>query len=332
MWALTTRLICLVLLALSVLSTTACQGRQSDGVQSLSGWWAFQPGDDPRWADPQFDDRAWPRLRVPGSWGRQGYQDVYGIAWYRTRVTISTPANQPLGLTIGKVNAAYELFVDGVKVGGVGQLPPHAREEYDRHATVVLPPSSRAVVTIALRVWRPAGRHAGAAGPIGGPFEIGPLITLIERNRTSEVDQLILFGVFIVAACYVFGLWLLRPQASEYGWFAAAALIAALYGFCLTQWKYALFSDFLFMKKAEHFLLYLAAIALLEFLWAFLGRRKSRWLRLSELLFGAGAVTVVVTPGLEVTLWLLPLSASCRRRHGVRVPGGGWIRDVQRQP
>ena len=29
----------------------------------LSGMWKHHTGDDPRWADPAFDDSAWPSVR-----------------------------------------------------------------------------------------------------------------------------------------------------------------------------------------------------------------------------------------------------------------------------
>jgi diguanylate cyclase (GGDEF)-like protein len=285
-----------------------CQASQGDGIHSLSGSWAFHPGDDPHWADPLFDDVSWVRLNVPESWGRQGYQDTFGIAWYRIRVNPDWPSNQPLGVTIGKIDAAYELFVDGVKVGGVGQMPPTPQQEYDRHATYIVPfTSPRPSLTLALRVWRPPGMREGEAGPTGGPFEIGPLAALIERANLSEVDRLVLSCLFTVGAIYIFGLWLLRPKSLEYAWFAAVAIFAALYTFLLTQWKYVLSSDFMFLKRTEHLMLYLTAIVMIEFVWTFLGRVKPWWLRFIQLSFGAGALCVLLSPGLGVALALLPV-------------------------
>src|SRR5262245_19284951 len=79
----------LPLAALVVVSLAGggCGLRDATVVRSLSGPWAFQPGDDPRWSDPAFDDAAWTRIQVPRSWGRQGFADVYDHAWYRVRAT-----------------------------------------------------------------------------------------------------------------------------------------------------------------------------------------------------------------------------------------------------
>ena len=286
---------------------SACHAKHEDHVRSLAGLWAFHAGDDVRWAAPDYDDSRWARLQVPLSWGVQGYQNVSGIAWYRIRVNRDWPSDEPLGVTIGKVDAAYEFYADGVRLGGEGELPPVPREEYDHQRTFALPlATTRRATTLALRIWRPAGRHPGKAGPTSGPFEIGPLPAVIARANLAEVDRLVLASIFMITAVYMLGLWVLRPRSREYAWFALVAAAVGGYSFLLTQWKYAFFSDFMAMKKTEHLLLYFTAIPLFEFVWTFVGRPKPWWLRLIQGTFAVGGVAVVLSPGLGLALALLP--------------------------
>ena len=49
-------------------------------VASLDGQWRFHPGDDLHWADPGFDDSAWPLLRSDQPWSTQGYNGLSGFA------------------------------------------------------------------------------------------------------------------------------------------------------------------------------------------------------------------------------------------------------------
>lgn len=284
----------------------ACQPSQSSQVRSLAGTWAFHPGDDANWADPDFDDSSWARLQVPGPWGRQGYEHVSGLAWYRLQVPAEGQPGEPLGVTIGKVNASYEIFLNGVKVGTVGQLPPFPVPDYDRHATYVVPSPPRPTVTIALRVWRPEHRDPGDSGPTGGPFEIGPLQVLLERAKLAEIDRLGLVLVFLAVAVYMFGLWLLERSSHEYVLFALLAVCAATYSFLITQWKYTLAADFLAMKKLEHVLLYVTPAVMVEFLYAFVRRPVPTGLRLAQAALALGAVGVLLSPGLDFALWLLP--------------------------
>src|SRR4051812_6556875 len=131
------RLLVMVLQAATLLASGACMGVTAPSSplepQPLTGPWAFRPGDDPTWATTAFDDRDWGRLQVPGSWRRQGFNELTGIAWYRLRTPPSWPTDEMLGVTLGKIDSAYELYAGGRRLGGVGALPPNPRPEYDRH-------------------------------------------------------------------------------------------------------------------------------------------------------------------------------------------------------
>ena len=59
-------------------------------VTSLDGLWRFHTGDNPTWADPNFDDSQWPLLRSNKTWSEQGYENYGGFAWYR--FTVAVPA------------------------------------------------------------------------------------------------------------------------------------------------------------------------------------------------------------------------------------------------
>ena len=277
---------------------------------SLSGLWAFQPGDDAAWAAPGFDDRGWTRLRVPGSWRHQGYNYLAGIAWYRLRVPPIWPREETLGLTLGGIHSAYELYAGGQRLGGVGALPPDPRIEADRHRTYALPPSLRqpdGSVVLALRVWRTPQFFSMAAGPIEGPFEIGPLSALVERARLAEALQLALLLLFLFVAAYCLTPRIRPGSAPEYTWFGILALLAAIYTFLRTQSKYVVLDDFVVLTKIEHVVLWLTPPMILQFLWAFFRQPLPRWLQPAQIVFVAVAPVIVMAPGLTVPLALAPL-------------------------
>jgi len=37
-------------------------------LAELDGSWKFSVGDNPKWADGEYDDSEWDFVRVPGSW------------------------------------------------------------------------------------------------------------------------------------------------------------------------------------------------------------------------------------------------------------------------
>ena len=56
-----------------------------DRPVSLAVFWRQKTGDDLRWAQDDYDDSSWARVRVPLGWGRHaGPRESY--AWYRLTV------------------------------------------------------------------------------------------------------------------------------------------------------------------------------------------------------------------------------------------------------
>ena len=92
---------------------------------NLRGEWHFQPGDDPDYADPTYDDRDWELIRVPDSWEDRGFPGYDGYAWYRTRFELPPEMNeQTLILNLGAIDDVDMVYVNGHFVGGTGTFPP----------------------------------------------------------------------------------------------------------------------------------------------------------------------------------------------------------------
>ena len=99
----------------------------SKSTVSLEGPWQFHTGDDPAWAAPQLDDSRWELITAQQPWGTQGHANYTGYAWYRLHIVVSTDkeSTSDLALLIRHIDDAYEIYWNGVLVGGNGSLPPH---------------------------------------------------------------------------------------------------------------------------------------------------------------------------------------------------------------
>ncbi len=288
-----------------------------DRPVSLATAWRQRTGDDPRWAQSDYDDSAWTKVRVPMGWGRRTGPRV-AYAWYRLTVQVGpeglgpTPderARLRLGLAVGKVDSAYEVYAGGVRLGGVGALPPARRIDYDRHAVYFVPataiePGGR--LLIALRTWKSDATSPSTPGPVEGAYRLGPIDTLTRDALTAEAPALVFAGLFVVAGLYHLQLYRRQPTQRVYLWFGLVALGAGVYTLLRSQWKYALSDDFVRLKDVEHMLLYVIAILFVQFLWPFLSRPISWPLRAYQGLNALGAVAVLVSPSLTVNLRLLP--------------------------
>ncbi len=288
-----------------------------DRPASLAVAWRQRVGDDLRWAQADYDDSEWPVVRVPLGWGRHaGARSAY--AWYRLTVQIGpeglgpTPAERErlrLGLAIGKVDSAYEVYAGGERLGGVGALPPERRIDYDRHAIYFVPtsaiePSGRLV--LALRAWKSDVTSPSVPAPVEGAFRLGPIEALTRDALVGELPALVFAALFVAAGLYHLQLFRRQPDLREYLWFGLVAIGAGAYTLLRSQWKYALSEDFVRLKEIEHALLYVIAILFVQFLWPFLSRPISTPLRVFQALNALGGIAVLVSPGLGLNLRLLP--------------------------
>ena len=213
-------------------------------VVSLDGLWRFHPGDNPVWADPNFDDSAWALIRSDKSWAKQGYKDWSGYAWYRFRVTVPAGLND-VSLLLPPIMTSYQVFVDGKQAGSFGQMPFPA--ERFLLSTVVLPtqavyrvslaaPSRTREVTVALRVWhwRNWSRYNGGGtlqggGLIGESDQIATRFQLLRDARLLSTGGDYSIGILcLIAGIMATVLFLVRRKEREYIWFAINQFADAL--------------------------------------------------------------------------------------------------------
>jgi hypothetical protein len=286
-----------------------------DGTASLATTWKQQIGDDVAWAQPGLDDSGWPQVGIPMGWGRRS-GPFHPYAWYRIAVQVGPSGTGPtaaerarlrLGLWLGKIDSAYEVYAGGVKLGGAGSLPPAPRIDYDRHGLYPIPSDlidEHGRLVIAVRAWKDSTTTPRVPAPTEGPFAIGPIDRLARRASTHELPELVLAALFVMVGLYHLQLFRRRPDLREYLWFALLSIGFGLYTLCRTQWKYATGLPFTAMKEAEHLMLYVFAAGLVEFLWPFLSRPIPRPLRAYQAV-NLAAGLVVVWPGLQLNLRLL---------------------------
>lgn len=165
----------------------------SQSVVSLTGPWKFRTGDDPRWADAAFDDSSWETVDLSAppdasdgdvgitpythGWNSKGHPGYQGYAWYRQRLTVAPTAGEILAL-LGPwaVDSAYQVYVNGLLLGGVGDFSADTPKAYGSHypTQFSLPPALErgGNLVIAIRVW--AGPWVGGAD--GGGIHVAPAI------------------------------------------------------------------------------------------------------------------------------------------------------------
>lgn len=290
---------------------------------SIAGAWRFHTGDNMAWAAADFDDSGWSSLMVPRDWRAQGYDDLIGMAWYRATLQFDlgpegTIDLNHLGVTIGKIHSAYELYAGGILLGGSGKLPPEPEMVYDRQLIYQIPRAAigeDGKVRLALRVWRHELFFGStSAGAYEGDFEVGTVFDLMRSSGYTQLVLLVLSALYLGFGSYHLYLFRRNSALRQFLWFGLFTLCVGIYGLLQSQWKHEFGLPFVAMKKLEYFVLYIMPALGFQMIWSLLSYGPPRWARMYQFSFiGMGAIVLLV-PGLEISfltldawlVWVLP--------------------------
>ncbi len=247
------RLLLLLLLPLSAYAAPAVDKPKNDNTASadslvhvrlgestveLAGPWKFQVGDDPAWAQPDFDDSKWEDVDLtPGSrgialgWTARGHAGHSGYAWYRLKAQV-LGANRSLALKMPQdFDDAYQVFINGQRVGEFGRFTPHGVTAYSALPTAFrLPKAVRdGEVTIAIRMWMDSATpfNSPDAGGLHEPPELGYASVISSQVRLDWDDNAHYVGsgflemlVMVMALLMAFTLYWLDRHEKSYLWLA----------------------------------------------------------------------------------------------------------------
>jgi hypothetical protein len=216
---------------------------------NLDGDWAYHAGDSPpavggslEWASPSLDDSGWAHVGATAFANVAAARWRDGVFWYRQRV--AAPQVRDLALEIGPQDGAYEVFVNGTKIGAVGRFPPHPAWYASRARVFPVPAEARDLsgyLLIAVRAyrwpvitrWYAVGMDQKAHVPVLGSAAV------LEREVAGRREELVLDefpGTMIALLCLVVGviaIELYRRDRTEpqHLWLGLAFLATACDGF-----------------------------------------------------------------------------------------------------
>lgn len=115
------------------LAHSETEGKGAAELSVVRGEWRFSKGDEPGWKEPGFDDSSWQTVTLPATWEQTSNHtedDVYG--WYRRELTVPVALQgKDILINVGKIDDADETYFNGVKVGGLGRMPPSYASAWD---------------------------------------------------------------------------------------------------------------------------------------------------------------------------------------------------------
>jgi len=212
-------------------------------VLELEGPWRFQVGDDPRWADPAFDDSNWATVVLSKPLTEQGFDPYTGYGWYRLKLQASqlaqltsTPGSQGLDLLVSGGDSIGQLavFVGGVETGHTEGMTDNPTMYQSPPLAVHLGPAAQdGSAVVAIRSWAGSnvtvGRGLVDRVELGVPGEIADRLTAATDRRWDQtlIAGIVVSFLFFCVAMLGATLYLAQRKHAEYLWLALL---------CLTVW------------------------------------------------------------------------------------------------
>jgi phosphoserine phosphatase RsbU/P len=205
-------------------------------VASLDGLWRFHTGDNPAWADPNFDDSQWPLLRSDEVWGQQGYENYGGFAWFRFTVAVPE-GSRNWSLYLGPMETGYQLFVDGRLAGSFGPILNSRNYAASSRVFALSPAAASGPHTfhLAIRAWHSPVWANYVPGGFFGSSYFGDSRLIGQRAATARslqwnglVDQYTYAVLGTLVGLVVLVLFFIRREEREFLWFALLLLANAI--------------------------------------------------------------------------------------------------------
>jgi serine phosphatase RsbU (regulator of sigma subunit) len=295
--------------AQTVLTVDQLHNEQSVELDQLN--WKYSPDDEPRFADPQFDDRPWETLNgtalAPDRIPQSGWR---GLGWFRLRLKVDLAlTNQPLALVLAQFGAS-EVYLNGKLIARYGTVgaTPESEVEYNPNTvplSVVLDGRGEHVIAVRhscmvmrdLTSWRSRWLHRLAGQQLlrnytnrtidyGAGFglklqELNQAQAIVDRLRSPDGRGFALYAsglALVIGLLHLLMYWFYRDQRANlfFGLFACLVFVTFASQYAMNIGHYGA-SGILWLSAVNSLSFHLFLLSLLAFFYTVFFQRLPRW-------------------------------------------------------
>ena len=272
---------------------------QFGDIVGLGPNWLFAPGDNPAWASPAFDDSGWKTVSAEKPLTDYGYRDLH-FAWYRIHIHLR-PGTRNLMVGILNVDGNYEVYANGVRLGGSGKMTERLLAAQESLVSYAVPDNlagERGDLVLAIRCavnWG-SSMGRGASTPLSSESvyllsrESAPLIASYVAAHQGG-PELLLGILALVAGLISFALYFALQSQREY-LAIGIYLLADSVMMALQLWLNAVRFSFP-VHVLDFVLVSVLTITLIEFVRLVLHLPRTRWILAMEVVC---SLVFLVTP------------------------------------
>lgn len=192
-------------------------------IYKLNGDWKFYYGKTyaDLCAQPQLKP-DW--IKVPGVWNDKNYPE-HGYALYRMHVILNHEKDAILGIKSFTVSTAYNLYVNGKKIGSEGTFATNealSKPDYQPQYFVFRPNTD--TIEIAIEV----SNYNYRKGGIWFHINLGSPFSILSKTQINLIVSSFLVGAMIIMFFYQLGFFFIRRKEKTSFYFGLLCLMAAI--------------------------------------------------------------------------------------------------------
>lgn len=273
---------------------------KQDGVVELDGEWEFywQRLLTPNSVNGHSGERGF--VLVPNQWNKYTINDEKlteeGYATYRLTLKLPQP-HMRLGLKLPDIATSYNIWVDGKYLGAAGIVGSKAdlfQPDYQPQAVYF--ENDDDTVEVIIQV----ANFAHHKGGLKSSLQFGTDQDIRQLREKRMALDVFLFGVFLIMACYHFGLYGLRHKEKSPLYFGLFCLLVAARIMVTGEILAAEFLpnlDWQLIIKVEYLTYYLGLPVFLGFIYFLFPQETSQWLfKIVNLVGIAFSAIVLLSP------------------------------------
>lgn len=270
----------------------------------ISDRWKFRTGDDPAWANPDFDDTNWTYSSTNLSSADLSFIEWKGMGWFRKQVDVSEAvAGRAFALIVDRHLGASEIYLNGKKIFELGTFSPNPEnmEPYSGNERPVVF-FNEGVNTLAVRYINPLTDEAEQFfGYTGFRFLLGDWQT---RDSLWYAYITNWTGISMFYTGILLTFWLIHlllfvfyPKEKRNLFFSLFTGGLVVITYILYRMEMARFTaDSLFFMRFAYFLEIMVLAFAVRFMYT-IDRSQNQWFSNGVLIFGFA---------MGVTIWFFP--------------------------
>ena len=246
--------------------------------------WLFAAGDNPAWASPAFDDSGWKTISTAKPLAESGVFN-HPYVWYRIHIHLR-PGTRNLVVGIANVSGFYEVYANGVLLGGTGNIAERRLSSQSALVAYSVPNSlvgGHDDLVLALR----CATSWGTATVVNRNTPLSPSSVYLLSQQSAPIfisfvaahnagPSALLGGLALLVGLIALALYLVLRSQYEYLAIAICLIAAAIVAALLVWFRLSYLSFPVFF--VQFVFLAVEMVALIEFVRLVLHLPRSRWL------------------------------------------------------